>query len=169
MAPGKHHLDLQKRALKWLRGRLTGKGMRGRQEVYMKPGYVADAVALGNLQQRFDLQYWSNHHDTPKYNHNHHERHFEQVFVFEAKATRADFLSTFGSPYGNHENRFQPVGTHHWVVIAPGIATEEEINKLQFWGVLIESRSGLKEIRAPYWCNIERAEILRIAHVILWK
>ena len=169
MAPGVLHKDLTERSIKWLRGRLTGKGMRGDREVYVAQGYVADAVALGNLQQRYDLEYWANHHQDRQFNHRHHERHHEQAFVFEAKATRSDFLSTFGSPYGNHENRFTPIGTHHWVVIAKGIVKPEEIENLQFWGVLIQSGNGLREIRPPYWCNIERQNILKLAHTILWK
>ena len=169
MSPGNHHLELQKRSLAWLGGRITSKGFRGYQELRVGDGYVADAVCLGNLQLRYDLQYWDNHHNDPMRSHRHCERHYEQVFVFEAKATRADFLNTFGSPYGNHQNRFTPVGTHHWVVIAKGIAKPEEIERLGFWGVLVESGNGLREIRAPYWCNIEKQRVLEIAHAILWK
>ena len=169
MAPGNHHKDLQRRSLTWLRSRVTRKGLRGSYEVRLANGYIADAVALGNLQQRFDLRYWANHHRDLQFSHRFHERHYEQAFVFEAKATRADFLSTFSNRNGSHQNRFLPVGTHHWVVIAKDIVKPEETERLGFWGVLIESGSGLKEVRAPYWCNIEKQKILELSHTILWK
>ncbi len=169
MAPGDLHIDLQKRSLAWLRSRTTKKGIRGGCEIYLRDRYVADAVALGNLQDKFNIQYWANHHNGPIFNNRHHERRYDKVFVFEAKATRADFLNTFGAPYRNHGNRFIPIGTHHWVVVAKGIAKPEEIERLEFWGVLEQSVGGLKEIRPPYWCNIEWADVLKIAHTILWK
>ena len=169
MAPGKKHLELQKRSLAWIRSRVTGKGFRAGWEVRLGNQYVADVVALGNLQLGHDLEYWANHHKGPLCNHRHDERHYEQVFVFEAKATRADFLSTFGGFKGYYSNRYQPIGTHHWIVTAKGIVKPEEMGRLNFWGLLIESGSGLREIRPPYWCNIERQRILEIAHTILWK
>lgn len=169
MAPGKKHLELGGRAVAWIRSRVTGKGFRAGWEVRLDKGYVADVVALGNLQQRYDLEYWENHHKDPRFNHRHHERHYEQVYIFEAKATRADFLSTFLRFSGNHINRNTPIGTHHWIVIAKGIVKPEEMESLGFWGVLIESGNGLREIRPPYWCNIERQRVLEIAHAILWK
>ena len=169
MAPGEKHLDLQKRAFAWLRSRVTGSGFRGAYEVWLAELYVADAVALGNFQDRYNRGYWNNHHKGPRFNHGHHERHYESVCVFEAKATRADFLSTFGKVWGNHENRFQPIGTHHWVVLAKDIAKPEEIKRLSFWGALVESGNGLREVRPPYWCNIQRQRVFEIAHALLWK
>ena len=169
MPPGALHKDLTERSIRWLGGRLTKKGMRGDREVYVAPGYVADAAVLGNLQLKYDLEYWDNHHKDQRCGAGGHERHYEQAFIFEAKATRSDFLSTFGKPWGNFQNRFQPVGTHHWVVIAKGIATPEEIERLKFWGVLVQSGSGLREIRPPYWCNIDRQSILKLSRTILWK
>ncbi len=145
--------------------------MRCAYEVRLAEGYVADAVALGSFQMRYDERYWYNHHKDSLINRicNQSERKGESVFVFEAKATRADFLNTFGQRYGNHENRFTPVGTHHWVVVTQGIAKPEEIERLKFWGVLEQSAGGLKEIRSPYWCKIEWTDVLKIAHTILWK
>ncbi len=148
---------------------MTPKGFRGALEVKLANGYVADAVALGNLQNKYNVNYWNNHHGDPKMNHFVHERHHEQVFILEAKATRTDFLNTFGSLHGEHRNRFQPIGTHHWVVVAADIITPEDMEKLRFWGVLVESGNGLKEIRPPYWCNIDKSDIHKIAYRILWR
>lgn len=169
MSVGDHHRQLQVKSLSWLRSRATGSGIRGRQEVRLADGYVADAVAMGNLQSRFNEAYWRNHHQTPMFNHGHHERHNNSVFIFEAKATRPDFLSTFGDPYGNHRNRFVPVGSHHWVVVAKGILKSEDMDQLRFWGVLVESGKGLREIRKPYWCYVELQKIFEISHALLWK
>ncbi len=58
MPPGALHKDLTERSIRWLGGRLTKKGMRGDREVYVAPGYVADAAVLGNLQLKYDLEYW---------------------------------------------------------------------------------------------------------------
>lgn len=171
MAPGAKHLDLQRRSLNWLRGRMTGRGMRGALEVYLDTGYVADAVAIGSLQSRYNEIYWNAHHQDKKdrYEFMHHERYTDGVFVFEAKATRADFLSTFGNRHGPHANRFKPIGTHHWVVVAKGVLTPDDFSKLAFWGVLEQVGNGLREIRKPYWCSISFARIQEIGYTLLWK
>lgn len=143
--------------------------MRGAHEVALMQGYVADAVAMGSLQWEYNEYYWGFHHRDSRSQHLHQERYSEGVFVFEAKATRADFLSTFGSHYGPHENRFKPMGTHHWVVVAKNIIKPEDLPLLAFWGVLEESGTGLKEIHPPYWCNISVEELQRIAYTLLWK
>jgi len=169
MAPSREHINLQHRSLKWLRNKMTGRGMRGAHEVSLKQGYVADAVAMGSLQSRYSERYWNNHHRDGRYRFLHHERYSDGVFVFEAKATRADFLSTFGKKYGPHANRFEPIGTHHWVVVPRGIIKPEEYHMLAFWGVLEESGTGLREVHAPYWCNISTAALQQIAYSLLWK
>lgn len=172
MPPSDLHIELQHRALRWLTGKTSYH--HGAIEVKMAPGYVADAVAIGRFQSRIKDEYWRNHHKyVLRINHAlmWRERIEESIFVFEAKATRADFLSTFKSRYGLHENRFSPVGSHHWIVVARGILTPEDITamRLKFWGVLEQSGSGLREIHSPFWCLIDRQQILETAYKILRK
>ncbi len=85
--------------------------------------------------------------------------------IFEAKATRSDFLSTFGSS-DKHSNRQEPVGSLHWCVVARGVGTAEELP--DFWGLLEERGSGLTEKRRPTIIIRSEPEMDEIAHALLW-
>lgn len=157
--PSLEHERLVARALPWLRRRVTLRGLRGGPSIPLAQGYVADVVALCWFQNRFELDYTGlprrESRVTP-----------EAACIFEAKATRSDFLSTFG-PGPKHANRHAPVGTLHWIVAEPHVVRLlEELP--DFWGLLERRGCGLREIRRPTWCPQPDAAIDAIAHQVLW-
>ena len=132
------HQELSARALRWLAARATVKGIVGATEIALRRDYVADAVAIASFQERLLRRYLKT--DTTCHMMN------EFVCVFEVKVTRADFLGTFG-PSAKHNNRQQPVGTMHWIVVPKGLV--EPYEAPPFWGLLEASGRGLSEKRAP--------------------
>ena len=161
--PSERHNELAKLALRWLRNKATGRGVRGGFEVPMGEGYVADAVALCCFQQRYAKLYVG-------------EDNFDRinrfevlvpevVCVFEAKATRADFLATF-SCGKQHENRKEPVAHFHWCVCPHNVAKPEELP--EFWGMLRTRGIGLGELRKPRYCKVEEGVLEQVAYNVLW-
>ncbi len=150
------HNQLADKAFPWLAQRITGKGLRGAVEVFLEKGYVVDAVFVGDYQARFAEEsgvYSSTSH----------------IFVFEAKVSYSDFISTFGRS-AKHANRRNPVGSFHWVVISKGMESEiKPYHVPYFWGILIESGKGLKEIKKPLYCAVREERYLEICHTLLWK
>lgn len=91
----------------------------------------------------------------------------ELVVIIEAKATRGDFLATFGDGQ-RHANRKTPVGNMHWCVCARGIAKPEELP--DFWGLLAPRGNGLTELRQPTFTGFvgQEAMLQGMAYHILW-
>ena len=87
--------------------------------------------------------------------------------VFEAKSTRADFLSTFGGRENAHSNRLKPVAHLHWVVTEKGVCDPSEIPL--YWGLLVRRGRGLSEVRRPDYCTMSDVDILRLESRLLWK
>lgn len=169
------HNQLAERALIWLANRATQVGIRAAIEVQLDKGYIADAVAVGWLQHRFYVDYCCRSELQPMtQRYNVLEQKIESIgeiersmiYVFEAKATRSDFLSTFG-PGPKHQNRHTPLGSLHWVVVAKGIARPEEVPG--FWGLLEWSGCGLSERKRPIIQITTREHERMIAERILWK
>lgn len=170
------HDALADRALRWLENRATFSGIRGAREVTLGREYVADAVALCGLQCRFHEQVCRDAGEKPL-------RVYattsgpsrvesgipcEYCVVFEAKATRADFLGTFGpNAKAEHANRRVFVGHLHYVVTEPGICQPEEVP--DFWGHLERRGAGLSVRKRPRWMPMERSALLDVAYQILWK
>lgn len=169
------HQDLCKRCLVWLANRVTQRGLHGRNELQLADGYVVDAIAMASLQSRFYEQFLrlrpiygtagkplsvadQKRLDTWPKN--------EFVFIFEAKASRSDFLSTFGSG-AKHENRMTPVGNFHYVVARKGVCEVDEIP--EFWGLLMASGVGLRILKHPKYLQCSTATLHSIAYLILWK
>lgn len=164
--PSELHNMLAKLALRWLHNKVTGRGLRGGFEVPMAVGYVVDAAAICCLQQRFAETYIG-------------EEYFERpnaftlvvpevVFVFEAKATRSDFLSTFGNG-PRHENRksvTDAVAHFHYCVCPHKVAKPEELPP--FWGLLQTRGAGLGVIRRAEFCDVGRSVVTEAAYNILW-
>lgn len=161
--PGELHNTLAVMALRWLNAKVTGRGLRGGFEVSVADGYVADAVGLCTFQLRFAEQYvgkkqldgvdaWT-------------VRVPEIVAIFESKASRQDFLATFGSG-DRHANRLTPVGNLHWCVCARGIAKPEELP--EGWGMLQVRGSGLTELRPPNFYHQSQATLHKLAYRVLW-
>ncbi|MCB7130041.1 MAG: hypothetical protein J3T61_10945 [Candidatus Brocadiales bacterium] len=85
--------------------------------------------------------------------------------IFEAKATRSDFKSTFGNG-DKHRNRLSPVAHLHFIVVNKGVCLPEEIPG--FWGLFERSGSGVVLIKYPKCMYRTPEEIDRFAHALLW-
>jgi len=154
------HDELKLMALTWLNNKVTGKGLRGTTEVTLADGYVADAVALCSLQYRFFTQYTARGYpDAHPFKLNYF------ACIFEAKASRNDFLSTFNDS-DKHQNRHKPVGNLHWCVTPRGLVDPGELP--EFWGLLERSGSGLRERKRPVLNVLTESALDTIAHALLW-
>ncbi len=91
------------------------------------------------------------------------EQHF--VYVIEAKARRADYLSTFG-PNGDPE-RLEPRGNLHWIVANRRITEQAEVPDP--WGLLIPRGGGLTEYKRAIYCEIPLEQVYRVGYLMLWK
>lgn len=154
------HKELALMGLTWLRNKVTLRGMRGTTEVGLDRGYVADAVAMCSLQGRFFKSYCE---QSGRYT---ELRPYQNYFVcvFEAKATRSDFLSTFGK--GNRQNRHKPAGSLHWCVTPRKLIESDELP--DFWGLLEECGPGLREVKRPIINVLNKSEMDDMAHKLLW-
>lgn len=177
--PSEAHDRLTMYALRWIGNRC--RDTRHATEVQVARGYVADAVVLSGLEYRFYIRYcklWglqpiSLYATSPVDVDQEYENQIAAGFVpcdfahiFESKATRSDFLSTFG-PSERHANRLEPVGTTHWVVTEKGVCQPEEVPDP--WGLLVRSGSGLREVKHPKFAGYNRDRMYQLAHAILWK
>ena len=165
------HDELSVKAGAWLHSKTTFSGVRSDFEISLSQGYVADYVALAWLQCRFMERYqmggsqWAVNEDNVMVP----ARHVlpsSFVFVFESKATRSDFLSTFNGT-DHHENRKEAIGSLHWCVANKGVCDPVELP--DFWGLLLPSGRGLTEIRNPTYNAIEQAFVNKVANTLLWK
>lgn len=160
--PSERHNRLAEAGLVWLRNKLTGRGLRGGFEVPVADGYVADAVGLGTFQWRYAATYIGED-KLPQ--------EIEGVLVpevaciFEAKATRSDFLATFGNG-DRHENRKYPIGDLHWAVCTRKIAEPGELP--DFWGLLVTRGGGLQELKPPIYYPVSQSTLDHIAYQVLW-
>jgi len=161
--PSELHNTLAVMALRWLNAKVTGRGLRGGFEIPVADGYVADAVGLCTFQHRYATKYIAAEllervdeftMIVP-----------EVVGIFEAKASRADFLATFGDG-DRHRNRLTPVGHFHWVVCARDIAEPGELP--EGWGMLEVRGRGLTELRPPNFYHQSQATLHRLAYQVLW-
>lgn len=145
MPPSELHSDLTNRVAGWMRRRVTGAGFDYATEVYLARGYVADAVVIGSLQHRFWLDVTAS--DIQEFrrlgNMDRVVAPEKLVMVFETKVSRQDFLCTFN---GNVEgNRRNPVGNLHYLIIPQALKCEDHLPA--WWGILEQSRKGLRQIR----------------------
>jgi hypothetical protein len=165
--PSEAHLDLQHRAVKWLGNKATKRGVRAGFEIQVAQGYVADVVALLSFQYRHAVAYGLIERRQRTYDEvDMAVRGVEPACVFEAKAGRADFLSTFG-PSATTYNRFYPKADLHWVVAAKGVAEPEDLPG--FWGLLVASGCGLREVKPPVFQRATEDSRLRLARELLWR
>ena len=160
--PSEVHNLLAIAGLRWLHNKATGRGVRGGFEVPLAEGYVADAVGLCAFQQRFADAY------VGKSNMERDGIYLivpEVICVFEAKATRSDFLATFGGGE-RHANRNSPVGNLHWCVCPQNVALPGDLP--DWWGLLSRRGAGLEELRAPTFRPQDDATLFRMAYQVLW-
>ncbi len=162
MPPSKKHIQLSDLTLRWLSARSTGKGIRWAREVRLGEEYVADAVALGRMQRRYEKcllpkfdsiseqqEWWSNYR-------------YGWVFVFEVKVSRSDLLSTFNGD----GPRYDPAGHLHYCVTPPDLVEPEELP--QWWGLIEQSGLGLRVAFHPEIRHIEDEQAWWAAHQVLW-
>jgi hypothetical protein len=170
------HQDLSKRCLVWLSNKATGRGIRGCNELMLGEKYIADAVAIASLQSRLYTEflnlkpiYKSGMNELLELDEADLESRppNEFVFVFEAKATRSDFLSTFGPTNYEVGNRRYAAGHLHYIVARRGVCQVEEVP--DFWGLLMASGVGLRVLKSPSYAFCSEEKLNRIAYSILWK
>jgi hypothetical protein len=131
--------------------------MRAATEVALGQGYVSDAVAICSLQGRFYANYCNGSASRTNY----------FACIFEAKVTRSDFLTTFGSQKSNRTNRHEPIGSLHWCVTPSKLVERQEVP--YWWGLLEQcGGGGLREIKRPKLNTLAAADFDRIAHRLIW-
>lgn len=136
------------RAMIWLSNISTGRGIRGCEEVILGEGYVADGVVICGLQYKWDRKLFDGKGYFTLKNQNGWVETDDFSFVIESKVSRSDFRNTFVNP-GNHGgDRLIPKGNFHFLVVGKGvIQNTDEVPEM--WGVLQESRNGLRLLRTP--------------------
>lgn len=174
------HDTLSEMGLVWLAARCGS--FRGAPEVQVAPGYVADGASLSVMYHsefRARCSGWGVEPKTIRYELNETEPggpcipredgDIADYFasVFEAKATRADFLSTFGGRANEHANRNAPVAHLHWVVVEKGVCVPGEVPA--FWGLLQRRGRGLSELKKPTYCPQPEQAILKLTERLIWK
>jgi len=139
-------------------------------------GYIADLVAVVGMHNQYHTRYARHSGLEKKYAklrnpYREYEEHGDidrwYVCVFEAKATRADFLNTFNGKKTPHsEARLTPVGTAHWVVAEKGVCRPEELP--DFWGLLVPYGAGLSEKKLPKLNVLSDSSLHTIAFDMMW-
>lgn len=177
MARSIKHDTLGQMGLTWLKCRCGS--FRGAPEIRISNGFVVDAACLcvmyhGEFARR--CSEWGLAPKTFTYSVSEsnwmsrdEKGDIPDYFgcVFEAKATRADFLSTFGGRDNSHGNRMNPVANLHWIVAEPEVCKPEEVPA--HWGLLIRRGRGLSEKKPPKYIRMEEVDLLRMSDRILWK
>lgn len=156
MAKSELHIELSRRALVWLATRATNSGIRGAEEIAIKEGYIADAVALSRLKLFYEEKLINGTPviiPTPDY-----------AFVFESKVSRSDFLATF--KHDKHAgSRLSPAAHFHFIVTPPKLLSITEIPS--FWGLLEQYGSGITLKKLPTFHNLPNNELYEIAYTLL--
>jgi hypothetical protein len=174
------HNGLARASWTWLSNRVSGRGIRGDREVSVGEKYVADFFALCSFQHTYFDQYCK-HWGTPLITRPRYPNMPEMAAytidsydlpdyfacLFEAKATRSDFLSTFGENRKNHRNRHEPVANLHWCVTPRKLIDADELP--DFWGLLEWTGRGLREVKMPTLCQQSDATIDKLAHGLIWQ
>lgn len=122
------HRELQHRALRWLTNRSCGPCYSS-VEIYFK-GAQADGLAMTRPNEKFnsavtDRAHWQ-----------------AMVVLFEAKASRSDFLSTFG-PKSGSLLKLNPPGNYRFLVKPQKVEMPLELLP-PGWGVLQAYGGGLQ-------------------------
>lgn len=158
MAKSELHCELAQRALVWLEGKATGRGIRGCEEIILAEGYVADSVAISGLQIANEILFLGKRRE---WNSGESD---DLIWVFESKVSRSDFMNTFKR--SNHlGDRLTPIGNFHFVVTPKGLVKPEEVPT--FWGLLERSGQGLRVTKMPELCETTKEKLYEIAYCIL--
>lgn len=156
------HSELIRRSIIWLSNIATQKGIRSCPELTLGEGYVADAGAIMNLQWGWTKKFgcnWSDEGD-------------DFTFVMEAKVSRSDFRKTFIKD-DHLGSRLKPIANFHFLVVAKGVLPTHLSDEIaidgvpSFWGVLEESRNGLRLIKIPTYCQSPSMSLHEFGYRIL--
>lgn len=161
MGVSRLHTELAQRALIWLEGRSTGRGIRGCDEVILNDGYVADAVAICGLQLAHEKLFLGTRRESIN-----RDAAPDYVFVFESKVSRSDFIKTFKNN-GHIGDRMNAEGNFHFVVTPKNMVSHNEVPA--FWGLLEQSGGGLKIIKMPTYVPITNEKLRSVGYQILWS
>lgn len=170
------HDTLGEMGLRWLAARCGS--FRGAPEVQVAQRFVADGACLAvmyHLEFMRRCHAWGRVPKSIRYDLGElgtgviEEADILDYFacVFEAKATRADFLGTFGGRSNKHANRATPVANLHWIVTEPGVCEAGEVPG--HWGLLVRRGRGLSEKKPPAYTPRAEIDVLRFADRLLWK
>jgi len=157
------HDELSNRALLWAANLATPRGLIGATEMEVNPRYRADAVAIGLLDSKYYRRY---RRATDKEEEPGSYLIYDNLFIFETKVTRRDFISTFGKNFRQQKNRSSPIGSLHWIVAPKGLAKKEEVPI--FWGFLEAEGKVLVERKKPIRHAVKDEIIGYVAHQLLW-
>lgn len=163
--PSEKHSELIRRSLVWLSNIATQKGIRSAPECTLGDGYVADGAAILNLQFQWDCKFFI----TPYYKLRKEKNYIETddfTFVIEAKVSKSDFSKTF-IHNGHAGDRMKPRGNFHFIVVSKGLADHVASCYTDFWGILEESRNGLRLVKLPAYCPQSFDHLHEFAYRIL--
>jgi hypothetical protein len=133
-------------------------------EMELAPGYIPDMIVVCRPWGSVLAMLLG----TPgfgKTNESMRDQGAEISFVFESKASRSDYMRTFGNPVDY--KRLQPVAQFHFVVSAKGIVKPEEVPG--FWGLLEQKGRGLRLTKRPTLCPVGKSAVGNIALKLLWR
>lgn len=170
------HDTLGMMALTWMGARCGS--FRGACEVQITDGFVADAACVSVMYHSEFIRRCMGWGITPltfTYSWNDGNKSRDEkgdipdyfASVFEAKATRADFLSTFGGRDNDHKNRLEPVANLHWIVTEKNVCAADEVPG--HWGLLVRRGRGLSEMKPAAYHPADQFQVLRIESRLLWK
>jgi hypothetical protein len=143
-------------ALIWLEKYATQRGIRGCEEVIIRPGYVADAAAICGLQYQYHKK-WVGDRKPNDFSD-------DFTFIFETKVSRSDFLKTFIND--NHiGSRLQPISNFHYVVTTKKIVAEQEIPA--FWGLIEEYGRGLRIVKEAVYSPTTKQQLHEFGYTLL--
>jgi hypothetical protein len=146
------HERLTDAALVWAQARSTLRGTRHATELGMGQ-YAPDLIVLGAFSGSYALaRYGLDDYRT-------------LAWVFESKATRADFFRHF-KPGAPDQSRMVPLGDFHWVVTPKGLVERAEVPDP--WGLLERRGPGLRQVKAPTRTPRTEEQVNELAAAILW-
>lgn len=164
MAKSELHIELARRALVWLEGKATQRGIRGCEEVQLAEGYVADSAAITGLVNRIERAMLGDHYQERRLGNGGWGLTDDYAFVFESKVSRSDFFNTFKR--NNHKgDRLSAIGNFHFVVTPKGMLKPEEIPT--FWGLLEIGGAGLSAKKSAEYQTMSLTQLHELAYNIL--
>lgn len=143
-------------SLIWLEKYATNRGIRGCEEVIMRPGYVADAAAICGLQ----YQHYKNWIGDRKPN----DFSDDFTWIFETKVSRSDFLKTFINDK-HLGSRLSPVCNFHYIVASKKIIAKEEVP--EFWGLIEEYGRGLRIVKEAIYVPTTKEQLHEFGYTLL--